>query len=181
MKSIVFVTGNKRKIGEAKSSCDLFDIQVNQKQIVSDEIQSHDPLKIAKYKAMKAYESLNLPLVINDAFWSIPSLGGFPGGYMKDIAKWFTPEDFISIMRNKDNRRVIITECIVYKDSKILKTFTKDFIGEMGYISSGNGNSIERVAIFNGHTLAEHHDLGQFSEKPQDQVWYEFAKWFSSK
>lgn len=181
MKSIVFVTGNNRKIGEAKSSCDLFDILVNQKRIVSDEIQSHDPLKIAKHKAMKAYESLNLPLVIHDAFWSIPGLGGFPGGYMKDVAEWFAPEDFISIMGNKDDRRVIITECIVYKDSDIIKTFTKDFIGKMGAISAGNGNSIEQVAIFNGHTLAEHHDLGQFSEKPQDLIWYDFAKWYSNK
>ena len=34
-------------------------------------------------------------IVVADTSWSIPSLNGFPGGYMKDVAEWFTPEDFI--------------------------------------------------------------------------------------
>jgi XTP/dITP diphosphohydrolase len=178
MKSIVFVTGNQRKIGEAKSSCDLFDITVEPKQVTINEIQSHDPLTIAKHKAMKAFEFVKQPLVINDAFWSIPSLNGFPGGYMKDIAYWFTAQDFISIMHNKEDRSVIITECVVYKDSKTLKVFSKNFIGQIRKIPKGKGNSIEQVAVFNGKTLAEYHDTNRFSEKPEDQVWYEFATWF---
>jgi XTP/dITP diphosphohydrolase len=117
-------------------------------------------------------------LVINDAFWSIPSLNGFPGGYMKDIAYWFTAQDFISIMHNKEDRSVIITECVVYKDSKTLKVFSKNFIGQIRKIPKGKGNSIEQVAVFNGKTLAEYHDTNRFSEKPEDQVWYEFATWF---
>ena len=178
MNSIVFVTGNKRKIGEAKLSCDLFNIKVDSKQVAIDEIQSHDPLVIAKDKAAKAYESIKLPLVVNDAFWNIPSLNGFPGGYMKDVADWFSAKDFISIMQDKDDKRVIITDCVVYKDSKTLKVFSKNFIGEIGNKPRGSGNSIEQVAIFNGLTLAEHHDLNQFSEQPIDQVWYDFATWF---
>ena len=181
MKKITFVTGNKRKLGEARSSCELFNIVVEQKQILINEIQSHDPLAIAKRKALDAYEITNAPLVVNDAFWSIPSLNGFPGGYMKDIAEWFKADDFISLMRDTLDRRIIVTECVVYKDSELLKVFTKEFIGMISDSPKGNGNSIEQVAIFNGITLAEHHDLGEFSEKPEDEVWYDFAKWFSEK
>lgn len=181
MNEIVFVTGNKRKVGEAKSSCQLFNITVDQKQLDINEIQSHDPVRIARQKAEQAFELLKVPLVVNDGFWSIPSLDGFPGGYMKDVAEWFKPEDFISIMQGKTDRSVIITECIVYKDFAEEKVFTKNFIGEIGTTAKGIGNSIEQVAIFNGLTLAEHHDSGQFSEKPEDQLWYEFATWLSEK
>ena len=179
MKKIIFVTGNERKMGEAKSSCELFDITVEQKSLAIDEIQSQDPLVIAQRKALDAFHLIASPVVVNDAFWSIPSLNGFPGGYMKDICEWFTADDFITITRNKPDRRIILTECVVYKDSEIMKVFTKEFIGTISDSTRGNGNSIEQVAMFNGMTLAEHSDLGQFSAKPEDLVWYDFAQWFS--
>lgn len=178
MKEIIFVTGNKRKLGEAKSSCDLFDIHVKQHPLSIDEIQSHDPSIIALHKAAQAFEILKSPIVVNDAYWNIPALKGFPGGYMKDVAEWFTPEDFISLMKNKADRSVVITECVVYQDKTSIRTFTKEFTGTIGEAPKGNGNSIEQVAVFNGMTLAEHHDNNQFSEKPEDQIWYEFAKWY---
>lgn len=178
LKEIIFVTGNSRKLGEARSSCDLFDIAVKQRPLAIDEIQSHDPSIIALQKAAKAYEILNMPLVVNDAYFSLPALNGFPGGYMKDVAEWFTPEDFISLIRDKPDRSVVITECVVFQDATTVKTFTKEFRGVIGEEPKGNGNSSEQVAVFNGMTLAEHHDNNQYSEKPEDQIWYEFAKWF---
>jgi len=178
MKEIVFVTGNMRKLGEAKSSCDLFKITVIQKTLSIDEIQSHDPSLIALRKAADAYEQLKKPLVVNDAYWTIPSLSGFPGGYMKDVADWFTPTEFLALLRDKADRSVIVTECVVYKDEQTVKVFTKEFYGEIATEARGKGNSIEQVAVFNGLTLAEHHDQDQFSEKPEDQLWYEFAQWY---
>jgi XTP/dITP diphosphohydrolase len=178
MKEIIFVTGNSRKLGEAKSSCSLFDIEIKQQSLSIDEIQSHEPSIIALQKAAKAYEILTKPLVVNDAYWTIPALNGFPGGYMKDVAEWFTPEDFISLVRNKVDKSVVITECVVYQDATSVKTFKKEFRGVIGEVPKGKGNSIEQVAVFNGMTLAEHHDINQYSEKPEDQIWYEFARWF---
>ena len=181
MKSITFVSGNTRKLGEARSSCDLFNIRVNQESLPINEIQSHDPSLIALQKAADAYDQLHKPLVINDAYWTIPSLNGFPGGYMKDIAEWFTADDFLALLRDKKDRKVVITECIVYQDDSLVKLFTKEFHGVIGTEARGQGNSIEQITIFNGMTLAEHHDLGQYSEKPEDQVWYQFAQWFQEK
>ena len=50
-----------------------------------DEIQHHDPLKITEAKVKSAYEKAGQPVVVNDSSWEIPVLGGFPGGYMKDV------------------------------------------------------------------------------------------------
>ena len=97
MKNILFVTGNNRKIKEAQSSCDLFEIKVVSQPLDIDEIQDHDPIKITKRKAEDAFSQIKAPLIVNDAFWSIPALNGFPGGYMKDITEWFEAQDFINL------------------------------------------------------------------------------------
>ncbi len=180
MKQIVIATGNKRKIGEARSSCDLFDIKVIPMHIDQDEIQSHDPIKITKQKAKNAFRKLKTPLVVNDAYWDIPSLNGFPGGYMKDVVEWFNAEDFIILLANKKDRRILCHECVIYIDDNITKLFNKTYYGEIAKEPKGMGNSIEEVAIFNGLTLAQHHDKNQYSEKAEDQVWYDFAKWYST-
>ncbi len=97
MKQIIFVTGNDRKVGEAKQSCDLFDIQVLQRTADIDEIQSHEPLKVSEHKARTAYDQINEPLVVTDTFWSIPALNGFPGAYMKEAFELLKMSDYARI------------------------------------------------------------------------------------
>ena len=95
---IYFITGNARKVGEAKLACELAGIEIVQQQVEIDEIQSTVPHAISIDKAEKAYNLIKKPLVVTDTFWRIPALNGFPGAYMKDIANWFSSEDFLSLM-----------------------------------------------------------------------------------
>lgn len=179
MKEIIFSTGNKNKIREATNACGLFDIKVIAKKLDIDEIQSDDPLKIAKHKASRAYELLNKPVVINDSFWNIPALNGFPGGYMKEVMNWLSAEDFIRLMTNKTDRKICVTECVAYKDNAVYKIFKKDFWGEIANKPFGRDNNFESVAIFNGKTLSEYHKFGQQAFNSKDYIWNDFAKWFS--
>ncbi|MDB5185504.1 MAG: RdgB/HAM1 family non-canonical purine pyrophosphatase, dITP/XTP pyrophosphatase [Candidatus Saccharibacteria bacterium] len=179
MKQILFATGNKRKMREATEACQPFDIQVIQKEIEVDEIQSHDPLKISKHKVDSAFSHTSHAIVINDAFWEIPALNGFPGGYMKDINEWFTADDFINIMKDKTDRRICLTECVLYKDETITKIITKQFWGEIALQPRGIGNAIEQVAIFNGKTIGENKALGELAFDPAEYVWNDFAIWYS--
>lgn len=178
MKEVVFSTGNIRKLKEAVEACAPFGINIIHKKIDIDEIQSHDPLKIAIHKAKTAYKLTKKPVVINDSFWEIPALNGFPGGYMKDICEWFSADDFINIMRGKTDRRICLTECIVYQDAANEKLITKKFWGEIAEKPFNNGNPIEQIAIFNGMTLGEHHQLGKLAYDPKDYIWNDFAEWF---
>lgn len=179
MKQIIFSTGNKTKLNEAIKTCKLFDIEITQRHLDIDEIQSHNPLVIARHKAEQAYGIVKQPVVVNDSFWSIVALNGFPGGYMKDMTKWFNSDDFLNLMRDKSDRRFCITDCIVYQDDKIEKTIVKEFWGVIADSPVGNGNSIENVAIINGLTLAQYHELGRSALKTDENIWNEFAKWFS--
>lgn len=127
MKTVLFITGNKRKVWQAEDILRRFDIEVEVADLDSDEIQSHDPLKIAEAKAQTAYAHFKRPLVVCDHSWSFHALRGFPGGYMKDMNKWFEAEDWLALMKGKKDRSVKLTETIVYIDGYQTEHFSVEF------------------------------------------------------
>lgn len=181
MNEILFATGNDRKVAEARAACDDFNIKVKQVKLAIDEIQSHDPVEISMRKVEEAYRQIQSAVVITDTSWSIPALNGFPGGYMKDVAEWFKPEDFINLVASEANRSISFTETIIYKDADTTKLFSKEYIGNISTEPRGNGNSVEQITEFDGRTLAERHDQGKLSHDPKEYIWYEFAQWFAEK
>ncbi len=178
-KTVIFVTKNKRKIGEARLACDKLGIKIVQERLDINEIQSHNPLEISKHKAEQAFAIIKKPLVVTDTFWNIPALNGFPGGYMKDISEWFSEEDFLNLMKDKKDRSIAFTETIAYKDSKRLKLFSKEYWGRIVEAPRGVGTSIENIAEFEGVTLGERRQQGGFSHRPEEYIWMDFARWFS--
>jgi len=179
--TIVFVTGNARKVGEARLACDAYGIEIEQKALDIKEIQSNKPQEISEHKAREAFEVIEKPLVVTDTFFHIPALNGFPGPYMKYVAEWFTPQDFIHLMADKKDKRIMFSENITYVDKNETKFFSKEFWGVIVDTPRGKGNSIEDVAEFEGHTLGERRAQGGFSHKAEDYVWIDFATWFKAK
>ncbi|MHB8362081.1 MAG: non-canonical purine NTP pyrophosphatase [Patescibacteria group bacterium] len=156
-----------------------FGIKVKQVKLNINEIQSKDTLLISKHKVEEAFKIVNEPIVIADTSWSIPSLNGFPGGYMKDVSSWFEAKDFINLLKSKKDKRISFTECIVYKDKDITKVLSCEYWGIVSSEPKGrNGTSIEQVAEFNGYTIAEKHDIGELSHNPEEYIWCKFAKWY---
>lgn len=178
---IYFVTSNDRKVGEAKLGCEPYGIEVIKKPVDIEEIQSHIPKDVSINKAKQAFAQLQKPLVVTDTFWSIPTLKGFPGPYMKDIANWFTEDDFIALLKDKTDRTVIFSENITYIDKNEIRSFSKEFKGSFAHQPRGVGNSIENVAEFDGVTLGERREQGGFSHSADDYVWVDFAKWYKNK
>jgi XTP/dITP diphosphohydrolase len=179
MKQILLATSNSRKLGEARAGCKDFDIDVIQVKLDIEEIQNHDPRKIAEHKALRAFEATAKPITITDTSWSIPALNGFPGGYMKDVSSWFTPEDFLNLLANKKDRRINFTETIVYKDIEQMKVFSQQYWGRIADTPRGQSGAIDQVAEFDGLTLAESQNMGKHSHDPKDYIWYQFARWFT--
>lgn len=179
MTAIVFVTGNKLKVGEARQACDLFGITIIDQAFPIEEIQSSDPKKISEHKARQAYAHTGQPVVVTDTFWSIPALNGFPGAYMKEVAGWFIEQDFLNLVTGKSDNRICFSENITYFDGTQVKSFSKEFWGQI-VLPRGTGISIENVAEFEGKTLGERRTEGGYSHKPEERVWYDFAKWYST-
>lgn len=181
MKKITFVTGNNRKLRHMREACDKFGIEVEQLDLDADEIQSHDPIKISRHKAQQAFEMAGKPIVINDAFWEIPAINGFPGGYMKDVHQWFEAQDFLNLMRDKEDRRISCTETIIYVDADQTHEISKVYWAEIiaGEPRGKTGISMEKVVAVNGRTIAEYYEKGEQAFK--NYIWEDFAKWYAEK
>jgi len=178
---IFLATGNSRKLGEANAACKDFNIEVEQISLPIVEVQDKDPLKISESKGKEAFRLAGKSVVVTDTSWDIPALKGFPGGYMKDVSEWFESEDFIALLANKKDKRVSFTETIVYTDESGSKIFTQEYWGTIADNPRGEGNSIERIAEFNGNTIGEQRYKGLFSHDPKDYVWYRFCEWFTKE
>ncbi len=180
MNKLVLFTGNQRKIAEAKVVFDEYDIAFEAFSADIDEIQHHDPTEIAKAKVKAAYDVVKKPLLINDSSWSIPSLGGFPGGYMKDVDAWFDAADWQSLMRDKADKTITLHERIVFYDGEAVKIFESStdgcFVDEPRGESS---NAIDTlVVLYGSKTIAESND----DDAPNHSAhWREFAEWYTER
>ncbi|HYH74979.1 MAG TPA: non-canonical purine NTP pyrophosphatase, partial [Candidatus Saccharimonadales bacterium] len=75
---LAFVTGNARKFRDLQLVFEPYDVQLEQLVLPVDEVQSQDAEEVAVKKAKQAYRLAGRPVVVNDAFWSILALRGFP-------------------------------------------------------------------------------------------------------
>lgn len=176
---ILLATRNPRKIGEAELGCSPFGIAVKPVVAHFQEIQSKNPVEIAIDKSRQAFEQIEKPLVVADTFWNIPAINGFPGAYMKEVTRWFRPEDFIRLLEPYQDKRVCFTETVIYRDAHHHRVFSNDYWGVIASEPRGEGIPIEQVATFNGETIAERRNLGLFSHDARDFIWTDFAAWFA--
>lgn len=82
MKTITIVTGNSHKLKEWKR---LFpkNFKLESSAIDLVEIQSLDPIVVAKDKAKRAYAQIGNPVVIDDVSAGLDNLAGLPGTFVK--------------------------------------------------------------------------------------------------
>lgn len=185
-RTVLFATGNKRKIHEAHVTLDKYDIDVKTISIDMDEIQHSDPSEITKAKARAAYAVLHEPVVVQDTSWNIPSLGGFPGGYMKDTANWWQAQDWMNIMAPYEDRRIICLEHVAYFDGEAIQHFEASYEGVFVISPRGSAmdnNSLEQCISLNGsETFAEMHDRGNVASADDDcEHWQLFGDWLSKQ
>lgn len=187
--AVTLVSGNNRKIEEAHASFVKHGLALEVAQLDIDEIQHHDPTKITEAKAREAYQQLQKPVLVNDSSWSIPALGGFPGGYMKDVSGWFAPEDFLALMLGKADRTIQLIDVTCYCDASQCKTFVyTGWKGEFVDTPRGvSGPSINKVVQQVGGTMTiserwDERDAGQANGKDKVfEAWEQVARWLKEK
>jgi len=183
--SITYVTGNKNKFENAKSYFTSQNIEIEQHMLSLSEIQGNDSVEIAIDKACRAWEKLSQPLFVNDASWIIPALKGFPGPYMKYVNEWFEPADFIHLMEDKEDRRIILKDIIVYVDNDGHRVFTNEHYGtvleHIADVSYRHPSDVVISLSKNGSSIGEEVKKGTFFIEGEDKVWVEFVNWLKDK
>lgn len=173
-----FITSSQNKIDVARKFLSPLEVKFESIAMDLPEIQSHSIEDIAKYKATYAFQTLQEPLFVNDHGWFITALNGFPGAYMKFINEWFTPQDCLNLMRDKENREVTFTTVICYRDSETTKVFESNHKGIILHESRGKGLPWTTVITIteDNQTIAEKLEKGP-SALSEDPIWQDFATW----
>jgi len=184
MTKVLFATGNSRKIKEANETLSAYNITVEPIKIEIDEIQHFNSEEITKAKARAAFEITHEPVLVSDTSWEIPALGGFPGGYMKDISSWLNAEDWLSLMDRHEDKTIYCHEHVAYFDGKELQYFVSTYEGK--FINEARGRideseSFERAVILYGDkTMAEQLAQGNIASAGESlEHWRQFAEWFT--
>lgn len=179
---LYFISSNKNKIARAELFLQPFTISFTAKDIDLIEIQSHSIEEIAIDKAKKAFEIIKEPLFVSDHGWSITALNGFPGAFMKYINEWFTPQDFLSLMKDKENREMIFTEYLCFTDGTTTKTFSETIKGHVLYEQKGKGVSWMTVSSFSDKNISIAEAIKDTPSAINDsQTYKEFATWYNQR
>jgi XTP/dITP diphosphohydrolase len=133
MTSIIFVTGNYRKVQSAQAALDKFGIKVLQNDLDTPEIQDKDVGKVAEYSAKFAAEKLNKAVIKVDVGFAIDALSGFPGPFSRYIGEWLGYKKILKLLEDEPNKKAKFVEAIAYCEPKgkpvSFKTETKEFKG----------------------------------------------------
>jgi len=176
---LLYITGNQHKIETANDHLKPFGVSVEGKKVEGIvELQLDDILEISKSKAKQAFEIVKEPLIVSDAGWMFTALNGFPGSYMASVNKWFTAQDFLNLMRGKENREIVLRECVTYIDKDQIKTFMCDNKGLVLEEASGEGTPLDQIVTFkeDGKTIAKCENEG-ILRIPQNELWNDVGKW----
>lgn len=187
--TIVFVTGNAEKFANARAICHKYGLEIEQVVADIDEIQGEESERIARDKAHRAYELVGKPVVISDDSWSISALNGFPGPYMKSVSHWFTPQNFIDLVQNTQDRSVTLHQYLVYKDQVETVIFQHDHSGKIVVSPRGNSktawHNVVSMDADNGKTLGEVIEAGLLNDpersERQGDAWYSLLQWLKEK
>ena len=171
MKPVFFITGNNLKFQVAQKALADIGIDLIQKELDAPEIQSKSVEEIASFSAKWVCDLLGEPVILSDVGYHIEALNGFPGPFIKYINKWLSADDILRLMAGKENREVIVKDCLAYcKPGKKPVTFCDSARGAIANKKGGKGRtSINEIFIPEGYDKVE-------SDIPWDEMKKFWAK-----
>ena len=188
---ICYATGNKEKVNrlrEALIRYDLKDVEILQIGLELPEFQSDDINHIAREKARYAFSQLRNPCLVQDSGFFIDALNGFPGVFVKYVAKTINLKGITKLLSGVTNRGCSFKDCLVYYDGNDFHYFQSD---TRGFVSlEERGDNVEwplhKIFIPEGEnkTLAEMTKQEKEDwriRRDQDYYANQFAKWIKNK
>jgi XTP/dITP diphosphohydrolase len=148
-KDLVFISGNKSKIEEAKR---ILDHPFEAIKMDLLEVQALNIGEIVEYKVKEAFKHINRPVFVDDVGLYVNAWKGFPGPFIKFIATAGGMELLLRMMKNEIDRGVVAKSSIGYFDGHDLKIFTGEVEGTLSEeIKGENGFGWDTVFIPANH------------------------------
>lgn len=127
MKELTFVSGNDVKAEQLRRH---LPITILREKVDLPEIQSLDVLEVVADKALRAYEILKCPVLVEDFSMQLKGLNGFPG----PLLKWFTSSlsgAEICKMLDGKSRAAIAQIGVAICDESGVQTFLGEHVGKV--------------------------------------------------
>lgn len=154
MKNITFVTSNENKLREARA---ILEVELERADVDLDEIQEMDLSKIIEHKVRQAYAELQKPVIVEDVGLYVSAWNGFPGPFVKWMAKTIGFENIPSLLRDS-NRAVDYVVMYGFFDGGVFKAFegrVKGAVAESPRGTNGFGFDIFFIPDGRNQTYAE--------------------------
>jgi non-canonical purine NTP pyrophosphatase (RdgB/HAM1 family) len=136
-KSLVFVTSNDHKAGEAAQ---VLGMDVERVKLNLDEIQSLDLRAIVEHKVRQAYAKLKRPVIAEDVSLAIRQLNGLPGTFIKWFENGIGSQGVADMLSKKDRSVDYIVgygffdgKTFIYADAVTKGTISKKVKGTSGF------------------------------------------------
>lgn len=119
MKEINFITSNKGKIKALENAIDLYglNVKVIAKNLDIIEPQFDSVQEVSKFKALKAFEIIKAPVLVEDGGFAIKGLNNFPSVYTKYILKTIGVDGILNLMKGMQNRSAKFVSFTTFVDS----------------------------------------------------------------
>jgi len=156
---LYLVTGNSKKVEIAKFALVKHNINVEQLEMETPEIQSSDTEEVAKYSVKYAADKTGKTVIKGDFGMVIEILNGFPGPFVKFINKWLNAKQFSSLYKEKLNPQAYFVDSLGYcEPGKEPVCFSTKTFGKLIDEPRGdNGNMVDSFFVPKGYkkTIAE--------------------------
>ncbi len=145
---LYFVTSNQLKLREARQ------IVPSLKHVKMEipEMQELDIGEVVREKALKAYEMVHLPVVVDDTGLHVNAWNGFPGALGKWLVAQVGAEGICKMMSAYSDRRAVAETRLAVYDGKKLRTFVGTAKGTIARKPRGSGFGFDPIFIPRGHS-----------------------------
>jgi len=153
--AILFITGNQKKVEEARA---ITGLNIAAKNLDISEIQSLDVEKVAKAKALEAFRVTGQPVIVDDTGVSIETLNGLPGALVVWFLNTLKPSGIVKLLAQEKNRKASVSTCIAYANQDGVVAFTGTVHGKITEFPRGkSGFGFDPIFIPEGYdkTYAE--------------------------
>ncbi len=136
---IYFVSSNKYKINEVQTILSSTDIHIHAVSEKINEIQSTDMSEIAINKALKAFQKIGRPTLVEQTGLLLKDFGNLPGGLTQIFLATLKADKFSDVFSKIGSAEVTAKTVLAYCDGKRIHTFEGEVAGHI--VSPPRGNS----------------------------------------
>jgi XTP/dITP diphosphohydrolase len=179
MRKIVFVTGNKGKLKEARDILATKGIEVIQNSDGYPELQEDELEPIAAYGARWAADKLGMPVMVDDSGLFIKTLNGFPGPYSAFVEEHLGNKRVLKLMEDENDRNAAFKSVIGFcEPGGDAAVFTGTVEGKIAFEERGTGGfGYDPIFEYNGMTFGELGDEEKNKISHRRRALDKFCEW----